>query len=605
MKSNKCLFSPAIFKSDFRRFVPYSVILLVVQLIIFPVVIYSNYGKTSPLGFDSFLSHSIASSGFAFVFAGVEALLVFSYLFSANKCNALHAFPIGRRALFTTSLTAGYVLLVLPQLLGFACGIPAVLQYSKEAGKIILMQTIAIFGESFIYYAVAVLAVMLAGNLFAGGVIYLFLQFGYPLFAALFDNAVCTFGYGIVTVQKLTGVTEYFSPAVCLFSTKMRLDNMYAGVIGEATSDGQYYISLAVLAAVAVVLLALAWLLYKKRALECAGDMTAYPAEIPVLSVLASMLCGACASMLLSLMLDFEPVGSLCAYILFAVLFFFAAQMVLRKSARVFAAKQFIICAVTVAVSFAAVFAVAQVEMRYIPSAGAVKSAAVNCSYELEVSDPAQIETVEQIHRMLIDSRKDTEKKRKTNYDSEEYLDDYIDWHSISITYTLTGGRTVQRSYSMYGDSWKEAMKLLGTLELEKPPVSVFEQLEAVDFTIESCDVEVYNATNSDTLNISGADCQKLYDLCAADAKQYGSGYQSQNRGKDERSQTQYILFCCEAKSAADLRKVEAISLSNTDVTGAGVDTYMVDDNINARTFEITVGSLSEDSKVLEFLKSK
>ena len=601
MKSNKCLFSPAIFKSDLKRFSPYSVLLLIAQILIFPVSIYNNYGADSSLGLSDFASHSAVASGASAVFACVIAMLVFSYLYSSNKCNAMHAFPIGRKALFFTSFAAGYLLLVLPQIIGFALGIPAILKAGNDIGSIILLQTVSIFAESFIYLSIAVLCAMLAGNIFAGTVIYGIVNFAYTAFISVLSGAVWLLGYGIRSYYPESAFTSYLSPVVRLISNKSEEYAYYEPVV-ETTGIKQYYISVLVLVIAAVVICFIAYALYKNRALECAGDMVVYKAEIPIFSVITSVLGGALAAALLGAIFSFGLVAYIISYVAFALLFYFAAQMIIRKTARVFGVKNFIVWAAVCVVTVGGVFAIANYETNYIPKASAVKSLTVNATYDVVLTSPDEIEKAEQLHKLFVDKRTGSGAKRHDTYNSYDALYEDSEY-SMSFKYTLKGNRTVERSYYMNKKDKDEYLALLAELEKTHPPLTVYEQLEDVDFTITGCEIIDYeNMPDNEQILLSPDEFDEFYALCAEDAKHITDGYQTQSGLADAyRSDALFITFDCKAKSKEDMKKVDEISYSSYDVTGASVNGLYEDET----RFEIMVDMISKDSKILDYIKTK
>ena len=605
MKSNKCLFNATVFKSALKRFSPYAVLLLIADIIIFPVSIYNGYSKKEPLELTDFASISAVASGFAFVFAGVMALLVFSYLYSPNKCNALHAFPIGRKALFATNFAAGYVLLVLPQIIGFALGIPAIMRVGKDLGDIFLMQAVSIFAESFIYFGIAVLCVMLAGNIFAGAVIYAIVNFAYTVFELVMSSAVKSLGYGLSTGYGIDNVvTNYFSPVVKLIGDKVMLYSLanYRGVLNEQVKENQYYISVLVLVIVTVAVTLAAYALYKKRELECAGDMVAYKVETPIFSVIVSVLGGALAAMLLGTIFSFDVVGNIIAYVVLSLLFYFAARMVLKKTAKVFGVKHFIIWAALCVVTICGVFAIARYETNYVPKTENVKTVTVNSTYNMDITATDEIEKVEKLHRLLIDTRDTNTKSNRTLF-SSAIVDYEGEWdYTVSIDYTMKGNRHVQRSYYIYVKNHDEIFDLLGELELKHPPTTVYEQLKDIDFTIKSCEVIDYgNMPENEQIMLNADEFEKFYALCAEDAAQTIVNYQTKSGNTAARNDDLFITFTCAVKDKKDIKKIDNISMSDYVISGATV----YSDYEESTTFEITIDGLPKDSKALEYIRNR
>ena len=609
MKSSKCLFSKTVFKSDLKRFLPFAVPLLIAEIIIFPIVIMNaGYNRHPyPLEIGDFVEYSAVSSGFAFVFAGVMALLVFSYLYSPNKCNALHAFPIGRKALFLTHFASGYLLLVIPQVIGFAAGIPVIAPISKETGAIIALQCAAIFGESLVYFALAVFAVMLAANLFAGAVIYLMLSFAYTVFSAMLDLAVTSFGYGIIGTSYDNIITAFLSPV-----EKLITDKVVIGLSGqkEYHSDlppvSQYYLSLLVLVIAAVVVTVLAHLLYKARSLECAGDMVAFKAEIPVLTVIVSVLGGACFAAPLSSILEFETVGMLVTYGIFSLLLFFAAQMILKKSAKVFQPKQFILWAVACGLSVALALGLAHYETNLIPAIGRVESVTVNATYDMELTDKADVELAEKLHALMIEKRnvespeEPTESVRDYVFDlDDDAYDAYDDSYTLELHYTLKSGRIIYRAYYCDGKD-EEITALVDKLEAAHQPQTFFERLADYDLVIKSVQIEDYSHEEYEEIYLNTSEFDTVYQLCAADAAAIAKDYRT-SRVSGYRDDIYRVNFECAVQKEEDLKAIEALSQSD-DVSGVSVYTDYVADG---KTVYLTMDVNDDTPGVKAYLEQR
>ncbi len=611
MKSSKCLFSNTIFKSNLKRFLPFCVPFLIAEIIIFPVSIHSTYSVKSPQTLDEFLTLSAVSDGFMFFFAGVMALLVYSYLYSPNKCNALHAFPIGRKALFITSFVSGYVLLVLPQIIGFASGLPAIFTLCKAPVQAILIQTISIFANSFIIYSTAVISVMLAGNIFAGGIIYLIINFLYALLSFIVNAVVTAFGYGVTSMDITLPFGKFLAPIAALISDKLMLDNTQA--IAAGYNKNAYYITVAVLLAVSVVLIVLAYLLYRARELECAGDMVAFKVEIPIFSIITSVAGGSAFTLFISAMLSFGKEGYIALYVIFSLIFYFAAQMVLKKSARVFKVKQFVIWFITCAVTLAFVFAAAELETNYIPKAQSVKKVTVNATYDIDLNAPEDVEKVQKLHKLLIDSRKENEKKqeeylKKLNSATvQEMPDEYYESESISLSYETKHGALINRTYEMFTDM-DEVYALLDSFEEAQPPQTLFEKLEGINFKVVGGTYSDDEMFEDEYLNTDELDM--VYKFCAEDAKALLKDYRS-SKGlpRDDKDEDYLnVTFEIAASSDKDAELISKLSNESNDPTAAFIsNNYFGEEEteLNSRSFSLSLSSFPKDSKTREYLKNR
>lgn len=568
MKSNKCLFNKAIFKSGIKRFLPFAIPLLIINLIIFPIIIYSNFNlPDNPLDMESFAGMSIASDVFNFGFSGLFALLVFSYLYKANMCNAIHAFPIGRRGLFVSNFVAGYALLVVPQLIGFAVSIPGIWFTSKVTSKILLMQFTSIFAESFIFYSIGALAVMLAGNIFAGAVIYIIINFAVPAVRTIFNLVVSSISYGMLGFgEGLFSSALTFSPVTELIAYKMMFTY---GEIEELegvsiSAMDSYYPKAALYLAVAIVAIALAYLFYKLRKLECAGDMVAFRIEVPVISVIVTFVGGALLSMFVSIFVPFKITGFVILYVAFSFVVFIITQMILNKTPKIFNLKNMLLWAISCVVIIAGFYFVSVYRTNYIPTVSKVNVMNVNSSYDITIKDEETIRLAEQFHKALIENEKHKPRSQDGFFDrvfDGSYSDDGLPDYDITIGYVLKNGRKVSRHYS-FTTKETELVKMLDRLESLKHPDSVFTKLENLNYKLERCSYEViFDDYTSEGNAVPKEMYQELFNACKESTNSLMAYYTTSKDISNEQynqALTEYrIDFKCKISEDESKKKLE------------------------------------------------
>ncbi len=569
MKSNRCLFNKAIFKSDIKRFLPFAIPLLIVDLIIFPIIIYSNFNlPNDPLLLEDFVGISVAAEVFCFAFSGLFALLVFSYLYKANRCNAIHAFPIGRKGLFVSSFLAGYVLLTVPQLIGFAVSIPGIVTASKETAKILLMQFTSIFAESFIFYSVGVLAVMLAGNIFAGAVIYLIINFFFPAVNAITNVLVSSISVGISDFESNLFNSLAFSPVTELVAYKSF--EAYAGTDLEDWSlavglqaFNSYYERVVIYLIVAVVFIALAYVFYKIRKLECAGDMAAFKIEIPIISVIVMFVGGSLMSMFVNIFVPYKALGFILLFIAFSFVVFIVTQMVLRKTPKIFTVKNMLLWAISCAVIICSIYLTSLYRTNYIPKVSKIYSMTVDGSYDITIKDEKVLLQAEKFHKALIENEKQKERNETSLFDRvyDYYNYDGYDRYQIQIGYVLKNGKTADRYYS-FTPRETELVKMLDDLETLQHPDSVFTKLDGVEFTVDYVRCTEIKDQYDEEKYISpyGVDPTELFASCEKYVNAMTETYTTSKGISDEqynRTATEYrVEFECSAKSQEDMNRL-------------------------------------------------
>lgn len=609
MESKKCLFSREIFKSNILRFMPFAAPLLIAEIIIFPIYIYNNFStaKDNRLTLDDFSGISAASDIATFVFAAIMAMLVFSFLFNSSKCNATHAFPIGRKGLFITNFLSAYTLLVVPKLIGFGIGLPFIILYGVKIAPMIALHLISIFAVSFITLSIAFLAVMLTGNYFSSAVLYLIINFVYAAGFNIVSLSREQFGYGLSYLWDYYTYLEYYpSPIVQLVSTKFGIGYVY---IDYSLRD--YYTTLAIITAVSAVILFISYVLYKKRQLECAGDMLSYKKLLPILSVLVSLFGGAYATFLFTSIFDFEVYGSIAVYVITSLICYFAAQMILRKNARVFQAKHFIIWAVCAAAGLAAIAGIVTYSTNYLPKADKVKSVTLNVSYYMELTSKEEIEKAIKLHSMLIETKNDPSIRE---YDYSNTYDEL----SFSFNYELKNKNTVDRTYYIREDKCKEYFEILDELEAAHCPETVFDNLEGFKFKINSCKIssnyeERADGTKPEDFKIllEGKEAEEFYKLYKNDMASLAKTYRTSKKDVDmDYDDSWYtVSFDCTLTDKAVYSKLRDLEYSG-DVFGSYIylyDSYEfeVEKPTNGKyDFDINLGSVNYKTKSVEFINA-
>ena len=304
MKSKTSCFSSGIFRKNCTRFWPVWGLYLGILFFLVPVQIYSLDKSTWKYNFY-YVQNALncIASGFnvlwVFLFSILAAAAIFSYLYSSRSCNMMHSFPLKRSQLFLTNYLSGLAFLVVPQLLISLITLPGLLRM-EIPGRIMgyfLLQTL---GYDVIFYSIAVFCCMLAGHLLSSVVYYFILNGVYMVCKILFLSFQTTFGYGLEENNSMSflfghGKMNMFSPLTYLM--------INSGISAEpkesAKTIAQQLSTLKVTGSgliagycvAAVLLLLFAFWLYRRRQLECAGDMSAFAALNPIMRWIIAI-CG-------------------------------------------------------------------------------------------------------------------------------------------------------------------------------------------------------------------------------------------------------------------------------------------------------------------------
>lgn len=425
MKLRTSYFNPTAFRKNITRFLPlwglYTLLLLLVLLLICDSGSYevpSSIAETVPL-------FGVANLVYAFLCATV----LFGDLFQSRLCNALHAMPLRREGWFLTNVAAGLSFSLAPTLLCAVLGTLALVSSPVDGAWQIPWLVFAAANMQFLFFfGVAVLSMFCAGNRLASLLVYAIVNF----FAMLVYWMVDTLYLPMLESVLLQQESFFpFSPVVHICSGEYLTvsyvhDNYYFPIDGSwAFSDGWGY--LGICTGLGAVLLGVSLLLYRRRALECAGDFLAEKKLNPVFSAVFTLVMAAVFQSF------WELLFGNAAYIFFIaglVMGFFGAQMLLERTVKVFRPKNFLRFGILAAALIASLLVTKADPLgitRYVPDANQVRAV------ELEgytITDPEDIERAIHIHKQII----------KTGEESGANV-------RVSFYYELENGEIVSRNY--------------------------------------------------------------------------------------------------------------------------------------------------------------
>lgn len=427
MKSRISFFNKTLFKKDITRFAPlwalYTVGLLLVLL----------SGGRAPGAYGKFLGDSIAAFGVVnLLYAALAAQLLFGDLFQARLCNALHAMPMRRETRFFTHTLAGLSFSVLPNLLAALIS----LAFLGEFWFLSPMWLLGVTLSYLTFFGIAAFCVMCTGSRFAMITVYTILNFGAWVAYWFAETIYLPMMWGVRLDEMLF---TRFSPAVCIATQQFvrfnsyRLDYYYLNRVYEFLGYGDGWLYLSIVTVLGLAFLGLALVLYRRRALETAGDFMSVRWLRPVFLLTYTLSAGAFLAMFGSVFNDvyliFLIIGIICG--------FFTGYMLLDRTIRVFRKGrilQLVILLAAIALSVLAVKIDLFGIVRWVPEADRVESIQVeNGGDLLLITDPEEMDIVLSAHRSFVDG-------------NDQASGQYV---NIRLCYTLKSGRTVRRHYAV------------------------------------------------------------------------------------------------------------------------------------------------------------
>lgn len=522
MKSRTSFFNKTAFRKDILRYSPiwalYTIFLL---LVLFGIADFPR--ATIARDIVDFLK---AMAWINLFYGGFCGVFLFMDLFNSRLCNALHAMPVRREGWLVTHILSGVLFGLVPNLLVTGIGALMLWEYAYMALVWLAISTL----QYLFFFGTAVLSAMCAGNLLGSVAIY-----GITHLITLFVGVVAQLLYQPLLYGVKLDMDEFYR----FFPLQKMSDFDYAKVkvlyqyaepqIQFNGLEGEAWLYVGICAAVGILALLLAGVVYRRRNLESAGDFISLRPLAPVFLMVCTLGAGA----FLYMFSDLAGDKNYLFLVLGMVIGYFAGKMLLGRTLKVFGKKSLLALAVSIAViggSLLVTWLDPLGIVRYIPKAENLEAAYIygadkNYYYLIEysfmsyvggeedggfqITEGEELAELQDFHRQLIDYRPS---------------EDHGVLCDVRIHYKLKNGRTVTRYYEVGRDT------LLG-----QKAGKYFSDMRYV-FEVNDTSV-LYNAFESVYINIYGkeqvglklTEQQDIADLLDAMAKDCEAGKMAQN----------------------------------------------------------------------------
>ncbi len=450
MKPKTPLFNFPVFWKNVTRFSPvwgiYSII-LVILLVTRPDSGTANFARSL-----SYLTE--ASVTISFIYAACCALCLFGDLFQSRMCNALHAMPLTRDSWFVTNALSGIAFSIIPN---FAFCLLCLLGVgSGWLAPLLLFCAMTL--HFLFFFGVAVFSVFCAGQRFSALLTYLMINFLSPaclgFYKAIYEpmlNGIETSGDWMMWLCPIAALCDAQYMEIEIFEVSGQVARLYNIHI----ADGWGYA--AICAGLGLLFFLSAFVLYRRRKLEYAGDFIAVKKATGLYLVVFTLAVGLVFfSINESMLLPGCIIG------------FFGGRMLLDKSLKVFGKRNILSCLALVGALILS-FVLTAVDplgiTRWIPEAEDVQSVSIDVpggQYYDDIepfayTDPAEIADFLIIHEGAMPIT--------------EPLPDgsYPDTVRLGLDYVLKNGWKTHRVYTLEVNS--EAGKLLESYLAQKEQV--------------------------------------------------------------------------------------------------------------------------------------
>ncbi len=379
----------------------------------------------------------------AFLMGVLCAMAVFSYLYSSRSACMIHALPVRREGLFITHYLAGLSFLIVPHLAVY--GLMVAIEASIGCLNLwpLTLWLLAQSGMCLFFYSFAVFCAMFTGHLLALPVFYGILNFLVYMIMGLVEQVLTMFLFGFQRFNSAVwAVGDWLTPMTKLGGG---INVVYDGA-GVASLDNPQ--AVAVYAVAGVVLAVAAMLVYRQRSVESAGDVVAVHVVRPLFKYGVALCVGLTGGMLTCSILYVYAGMVYTAWMIFwTVVGYFAAEMLLRKSFRVWKAwKGGVVVAGVVCLLGLSLHYDWYGYENWTPDGESVTSVTVfgldgypsdGGSYSILREDEEGIQRILELHQCVVDQHA----QGNQGNDQDGYL-------SFMVAYTMEDGREIQRRYN-------------------------------------------------------------------------------------------------------------------------------------------------------------
>ncbi|MBR6271455.1 MAG: hypothetical protein IKR26_04810 [Lachnospiraceae bacterium] len=374
----------------------------------------------------------------AMIYAMLCALLVWKYLFSEKSDVFFHSLPVKREGLFLTNYLSGFVIMLIPYVcVGATVVISSLVHHAFDAG-VVLRTVLIVLGENLFFFSLASFVVFLVGHLASFIAVYLAANFLAVLFELVITGLARGFWVGYDTVYN--AYARFLSPCVHM--------------IAELEESGNWVV--AAYAAVGVALSVAAMLLYRGRNSESAGEIVAIRVLRPIFKYAFAIVIGMLGgNILYSLLYLFDSDSAyrflpmLICELLMGAIGYFAAQMLLEKTVRVFKKKNMtgfiLVSAVLILIcgSFKMDFFGVENRTAKAEDIKCIEMMAVGARCEAGQDDSDRLRKILDFHEVILENKEDI---RFADDTSLWTLSDYRG-NTVRFVYTLKNGEVFERQY--------------------------------------------------------------------------------------------------------------------------------------------------------------
>lgn len=559
-------FNATLFRKNWTRFWPLWSLYGVLWFLILTVGILNSRGIHEMLPDNYYPTGHVVNTipigiPISLVFGVLCAMAVFSYLYSSRPAGLMHALPIRREGLFLTNYLSGLSFFILPIL------VVALLTLGAElyAGHGLDLTSLFLWGwcqcmVALFFYSFAVFCAMFTGHILALPAFYAILNGLVFVLDWLFRELAGIFLFGFFVQYQSNPWVEWLTPTLC-----------YIRRMSSTGSPNYHFTGLLpvfVYMLAGLIFTGLALLLYRHRHLETAGDVVAVSWVRPIFKYGVAF----CSAVVVGTFLwgifmpqfsHNNPWSLLTFLLLTGAIGYFVAEMLLRKSFRVFRQgwKGCLCFLALLTLGVSALEADLTGFEPRVPQAQQVAEVRLdtpsfapydNASSPSVLHREEDIARLVELHQTIVDHQSQLEAEESAysySYASEMVGEHMVDVETsgtvyFSFTYLFRNGGTMQRGYripvneALLADPASPAAKLDALINAPGLAEQEYLSLYRSGDVLTSVNLSTY--MGADQIFSNGADTQRLLDAVRTDLEEGNLGRHYLLENKDRYANCYY-----------------------------------------------------------------
>ena len=464
----------------------------------------------------------------------LSGMALYSYMYNNKSANMIHSLPVDRTQLFGTTVISGFAFLVVPLLVTTLISTVLCLVYTIPGIGYVWLWFLVTAALAIIAFSIVSICALFTGHIIVlpmyAVAVNMFSWIVYYLISAV----ITTFGFGVIMLgDKETSIVGMFCPVQCFYDNLLwNYDYDDFGNVKGVTLEGTEFVWMYLV--LAVVLYVSAYIIYRKRKIEQAGDFLTVNWVKPIFRGVVAVLGAIYGAMIIREVLIDTRIGCgmpsfVCALLVLGVIFYFAADMFIKKSFHVFKKKNWLGCgisSVVVLVAFLGMYGLTGHYEKQVPKLEDIEYAQIHWGYEITKYGPGAM-TIMEIQQDIL---------KQADYIESRIAEGDRYYNVVRIQYRLKDGEIITRRYplSQSDERLKPIYQKIQDLEMNKENyllttfgeeyanVSIFYGGRLNAYFIDPKDREkedFYPQTNYDNKTLNEKQVKELYEALISDVK--------------------------------------------------------------------------------------